>query len=183
MVAARPQWATEILQTWFDELGPDDWFRGGEHVDRLLRERFEHVLEDQAGHPADSFLSDADTARAAILLFDQVPRNLYRGDARAYAYDPLAQALAREVIARGWDQGLANSERQFIAMPLMHSEDLADQEACVDYFAEHIPGSLSFARRHHEMIERFGRFPHRNKELGRETTPEEQRALDEGFSW
>ncbi|WFL78393.1 DUF924 domain-containing protein [Altererythrobacter arenosus] len=183
MVAACPQWAQNLLETWFEELGPDDWFRGGEQVDRLLSARFESVLDEQAAQPVDSFLADPLTARAAILLFDQVPRNLYRDSARAFAYDPLARMLAHAVIARGWDEGLPNSERQFVAMPLMHSEELADQEASLAYFAEHLPGNLSFARKHHEMIARFGRFPHRNELLGRETTPEEQRAIDEGFSW
>ena len=128
-------------------------------------------------------MSDGDTVRAAILLFDQVPRNIYRDTARAFAYDPLALTLSKEAIARGMDEGLPNAQRQFVAMPLMHSEDLADQEASVAYFGEHLPGNLSFARSHHEMIERFGRFPHRNAALGRDTTPEEQRAIDEGFSW
>lgn len=128
-------------------------------------------------------MSDGDTVRAAILLFDQVPRNIYRDSARAFAYDPLALTLSKEAIARGMDEGLPNAQRQFVAMPLMHSEDLADQEASVAYFGEHLPDNLSFARSHHEMIERFGRFPHRNAALGRDTTPEEQRAIDEGFSW
>lgn len=183
MAGTPPKWASDMLATWFDELGPSDWFHGGDEVDRLLSERFAATLDEQALQPADSFLDDARTARAAILLFDQLPRNLHRDTARAFAYDPLALAIAKEVIARRWDAGLSNDERQFVAMPLMHSEELTDQQACVAYFERHLPGGLSFARSHHEMIERFGRFPHRNDVLGRETSEAEQAALDEGFSW
>ena len=117
------------------------------------------------------------------MLFDQVPRNIYRGTRRAFSFDPFARALAKAVIARGWDQDLPDGHRQFVAMPLMHSEDIADQQASLAYFGEHLPGNLEFAKSHHGMIERFGRFPHRNTVLGRETTEAEQRAIDDGFSW
>ncbi len=126
---------------------------------------------------------NANAALAGILLFDQVPRNIYRGTARAFGFDHKALALSKAAIDAGFDRGIDDTKRQFIAMPLMHSEDLADQEASLAYFAEYLPDNLSFARSHHAMIARFGRFPHRNDVLGRQTTDAEQAAIDEGFSW
>ncbi len=183
MTAAPRRWAADLLRFWFETLGPSDWFGSSDDVDALLRRRFESELAAQAQSPADSFLGDRKLAQAAILLFDQVPRNIYRGSAQAFATDPLARAISKAFIARGWDAALPDAERQFVAMPLMHSEDIADQEASLAYFGRYLPGNLSFARSHHEMIARFGRFPHRNAALGRETTEAEQRAIDDGFSW
>ena len=183
----RP-WATELLRVWFTDLTPADWFgqsgtRAGAKVDQMLRIKFERKLMALGGESAENFTSAPKLAQAAILLFDQVPRNIYRDDSRAFATDPLARELAKAVIAKGWDADLPDSERQFVAMPLMHSEDIADQEASVAFFSAHLPGTADFARSHHEMIARFGRFPHRNAVLGRETTGAEQAAIDEGFSW
>lgn len=183
MTGSPPAWASELLHFWFEELGPGDWFGGSKEVDARLEQGFEPVLLEQADKPFETFLSSRKTAQAAILLFDQVPRNIYRDTARAFAYDPLALALAKHCIAKGWDEGLPDAQRQFVAMPLMHSENLADQEASLAYFAQHLPGNLSFAKSHHAMIARFGRFPHRNDVLDRHTTAEEQEAIDQGFSW
>ena len=183
MAAAPRRWAAELLHLWFDTLEAADWFGSGADVDALLKTRFEHDLLMLGSQPAHTFLDDPQVAQAAILLFDQIPRNIYRGDAAAFTHDPLARAIAKAFIARGWDDGLPDHERQFAAMPLMHSEDLADQEASLAYFSKHLPGNAEFARSHHEMIARFGRFPHRNAALGRQTTEAEQRAIDSGFSW
>lgn len=183
MSAAPRRWAADLLHVWFHELAPSDWFGSDGQVDQMLRVKFERKLMVLPGERSEHFLGDANTAQAAILLFDQVPRNIYRDDQRAFATDPLALELAKAVITNGWDAGLPDAERQFIAMPLMHSANLADQEASLAYFAAHLPDNLEFARSHHEMIARFGRFPHRNKILGRETTAAEQAAIDEGFSW
>ncbi|MXO91657.1 DUF924 family protein [Altererythrobacter aquaemixtae] len=173
----------ELLHFWFEELEPSDWFGSSDSVDSALRQRFEDVLDKASAHKANAFLTDARSAQAAILLFDQVPRNIYRGTARAFAFDPLAREIAKGAIARGWDTALPDKERQFVAMPLMHSEDLADQEASLAYFSEHLPDNRSFAESHHKMIAQFGRFPHRNDVLGRKTTAAEQRAIDDGNSW
>ena len=183
MDSAAHGWAAEILNVWFDVLGPADWFRGSEKVDTLLKRQFEENLIVLGSNPAADFLADARTARAAILLFDQVPRNLYRGSAQAFAYDALACSIAKTAIHNEWDTGLTDDQRQFVAMPLMHSEDLADQKASVAYFQRYLPKNVSFAESHLEMIAQFGRFPHRNVALGRATTAEEQRAIDNGFSW
>ena len=131
-----------------------------------------------------AFLPDPKTALAAILLFDQIPRNLYRGTPRAYAFDDEAQALCRAMLARGWDAGLSRRERQFLAMPLMHSEDIADQLLSLRYFARLGHGyGWAFARSHCRMIARFGRFPHRNPILGRASTPAEEQAVAAGNAW
>lgn len=183
MRAALQPWQQAILHSWFEELGPSDWFASSEAVDAMLRDRFGEVLEREGHHGPGHFLSNSDGALSAIILFDQIPRNIHRGTARAFAWDPLAQALAREFAARGWLEGEAPQRCQFALMPLMHSEALTDQELSLQLFDRFAPGSLEYAQSHHEMIERFGRFPHRNEVLERETTAEEQRAIDAGFSW
>lgn len=181
---ASAPWAEDLLDVWFNRLGPSDWFQSSDPVDDLLETQFAAELEHQAQqHGAEHFLTDPQTARAAILLFDQVPRNIHRGTRLAFVYDPLARILAKAVIERGWDQGLSNAERQFVAMPLMHSEELADQEASLAYFTEHLPDNVPFARDHRDTIARFGRFPHRNSILGRATTPAEAEAIAAGMQW
>ncbi len=183
MQARRP-WAAEILHVWFHVLGPDDWFRGGPGVDALLRRRFERPWHALRHRPAREFLTDPLTARAAVLLFDQVPRNLFRDDACAFASDTLARTIAVTALDCGWDSGLDRSERQFLAMPLMHSERIADQRRSLEVFAAMgDPYILSFARSHHAMIARFGRFPHRNEVLGRRSTPAEEAAIAAGNAW
>ena len=183
MAAAVRPWARELLYVWFEHLGPADWFGGGERVDALLRRRFEDTLHAMGDRPPDEFLTDRKTARAAILLFDQVPRNLYRDSAQAFAWDGLALALTHGVLDRDWLTGLSRPQKQFVLMPLMHSEAIADQDLSLRLFARHAPGSLSFARSHHRMIARFGRFPHRNDTLGRKSSEAEKRAVANGFSW
>lgn len=98
---SRPSWAGDLLQFWFETLGPDDWFGGSADIDAKLEEHFEPTLIEQADKPPETFTANAETAQAAILLFDQVPRNIYRGTARAFAYDPLALALSKHCIAEG----------------------------------------------------------------------------------
>ncbi|WP_246034503.1 DUF924 family protein [Qipengyuania marisflavi] len=176
-------WAAELVHFWFRELDSTDWYNGSARVDDILRERFAGDLTQLADGDSADFLTDPKTAQAAILLFDQVPRNIHRKSALAFASDPLARAITDGVIERGWLATFAERERQFVLMPLMHSEQLADQDLSVALFEQHAPGALPFAQSHREMIARFGRFPHRNNVLGRETTTEEQAAIDSGFSW
>ena len=183
MAAVVRPWARDLLYVWFERLGPSDWFGGGEKVDDLLARRFEHVLHAMGSQPAYDFLGERTIARAAILLFDQVPRNLYRDTAQAVAWDDLALSLTHFALRRGWLRGLSRSEKQFLLMPLMHSEAIADQELSLRLFARHVRGSLGFAKAHHRMIARFGRFPHRNEALGRTSTEAEKRAVAAGFSW
>lgn len=182
--AVRP-WAADLLHLWFHELGAADWFGGPDSVDDLLRRRAARWIEPLATRPAASFLGDAETTLAAVLLFDQLPRNLFRGTERAFAYDPLARAITHAALGRGYDKVLQTDvERQFLAMPLMHSEHIADQRLSLRFFGALGPRhGWGFARSHYKMIARFGRFPHRNAVLGRKSTPAEKRALEAGFSW
>ncbi|GMM93660.1 DUF924 family protein [Qipengyuania sp. MTN3-11] len=178
----RP-WARDLLHCWFHKLDPADWFGASESVDALLRRRFGRWLVPFGHRPPDEFLTDRPTARAAILLFDQLPRNLFRDDPRAFGWDRQAVALSRGAIRRGWHRGLYAQEAQFVLMPLMHSETIADQRLSLALFARYAPASLPFARSHHRMIARFGRFPHRNNVLGRDSTQAEERAVAAGFDW
>lgn len=183
MLAGRG-WAAELLHLWFRRLRPGDWFAVSADVDEELRRRFSRELAMLSTRPAGEFLSDPQVALAAVLLFDQLPRNLFRGTAQAFATDPLARAIAHGAMERGLDASLSRRERQFLAMPLMHSEAIADQRAALRYFAALGSGfGWEFARSHHAMIARFGRFPHRNEVLGRRSTPAEERAVAAGFHW
>lgn len=182
-MASRP-WAAEILHFWFDVLSPAQWFGRSDAVDLALRRRFARDLAALRKRPADEFLGDPLTARAAILLFDQVPRNLYREDPRAFASDRLARAIARGALRRGWARDLTKPARQFLAMPLMHSERIADQRLSLRIYARLGDVSvLTFARSHYRMIARFGRFPHRNRVLGRRSSAAEERAIAAGNHW
>ena len=172
-----------VLTVWFEDVGPEHWFNSTPEIDATLRERFGETLEREAARGAEEFLTDADTALGAVLLFDQIPRNIHRGTARAYAFDDKAQAIARGMLDKGWTQAMKADHAQFALMPLMHSERLEDQDESVRRFGELAPGALDYARKHREAIVRFGCFPHRNEILGRETTPEQQEAIDAGLTW
>lgn len=181
--AAHRRWAAELLHVWFHTLAPRDWFTRSDAIDAMLRRRFARELALMTRRRPDDFLADPLTARAAILLFDQLPRNLHRDSPAAFATDALARAIARGAIARGWDRSAPRAARPFLYMPLMHSEAIADQRLSLKLFAAHAPANLGFARAHHQMIARFGRFPHRNAVLGRKSSAAEARAVAAGFSW
>ena len=185
MTLAPRLWAAELLHFWFEQLDQRDWFGGGGELDIELARRFAREHAMLAGQPASSFVTDPHTALAAVLLFDQVPRNIFRGSARAFATDPLARAITRLALARGFDRRLgSDAERQFLAMPLMHSEDIADQRLSLTVYRQlGARYGFPFARQHYAMIARFGRFPHRSAVLGRTNTPAEQRAIAAGFAW
>ena len=184
MTAARRPWAAEILHFWFHDLRPDQLFARNDAVDAALRQRFGGDLAMLGTRPAREFLTDPLTARAAVLLFDQVPRNLFRDDARAFAFDPLARAICKGALARGWDRIAPPRERHFLYMPLMHSEAMPDQLLGLRLFTGLGDAFvLQFARDHARMIARFGRFPHRNTVLGRKSSAAEKRAVADGNAW
>ncbi len=177
----------QVLAFWFGEpaqraLGHarEAWFRKDPSFDEAIRARF-GVLVDEAlaGGPADWADPDHDDdALALLLVFDQFPRNLFRGDARAYALDARALALARRLVASGRDACLRPVERAFVYLPFEHAESLADQREAVRLFGTlrgdaHAGGYVDWAVRHLEVIARFGRFPHRNDVLGRASTAQE----------
>ncbi len=177
-------WASDLLRFWFDTLGPSDWFGSSTSVDDELRRRYGGLLLALANRSPEEFLTGQRTARAAILLFDQVPRNLFRDDARAFAHDALARAICHGMLARGWDRPLSLHEKQFVLMPLMHSEYIADQRLSLRRFVALGDSFVfGFARDHYRMIARFGRFPHRNAVLGRTSTAAERRAIEAGNVW
>jgi len=171
----RSDWSREILDFWFKELTPDDWFSGGTEVDERIRTRFLPLYEELAEHAPPETRSDSSAALAAIIALDQFPRNMFRGTARAFASDPVALALSRNALKEGFDRDMSIDERTFLAMPLMHSETLSDQEHCVKIFADiGDEESLKYALEHRDIVERFGRFPHRNRALDRDSTEAEK---------
>ena len=177
-------WADAILDFWLKELGEDGWWVRSPATDATITRRFRALWEEKQAEPATSFLGRADTALAAILLFDQFPRNMFRDDARAFSTDALAREIARGAIAHGYDVQTGGPVRAFFYIPFMHSEDLADQEHCLSLIDQ--PGleeNLAFAREHHAIVARFGRFPHRNAVLGRENRPGEEEAIAKGEGW
>mgnify|MGYP003348627621 CR=1 FL=1 len=170
----------DILNFW-REAGPEKWFRKDTAFDGAIRSRFLETYEAAAAGQLSDLERTADSALALILVLDQFPRNMFRNDARTFAADPLAREVAGRAIAQGFDQKFPRSERTFFYLPFTHSEAKADQDLCVQLNrASGDADSLKWAELHADIIRRFGRFPHRNKVLGRETTPEEQAFLDGG---
>ncbi len=170
---------TDVLDFW-REAGPQRWFRRDDAFDADFRGRFLAAHEAAARGGLDGWLASADGALALVLLLDQFPRNAFRGTARVYATDVRARQAAEAAIDAGFDQRVDPQLRPFFYLPFMHSEDLRDQDRSVALNTPVGGESLKFARHHRDIVARFGRFPHRNSLLGRESTPEEERFLAEG---
>jgi uncharacterized protein (DUF924 family) len=171
-------WVAEVLDFWFG-LEPEQYWKVDPELDEAIREQFLDLWEAQRQRPADAFLGSPDAALAAVVLFDQLPRNMFRGHADSFATDHLALAIARGAIERGYDQALGRPRRGMLYMPFQHSEDRGDQQRSVALFtALGDEQQLAYAKRHFEVIERFGRFPHRNAMLGRAPRTEEIAAGD-----
>ncbi|GGE14019.1 hypothetical protein GCM10011390_36490 [Aureimonas endophytica] len=176
---ALPADPQAVIAFW-REAGPDRWFKADPDFDAAIRERFAELHAAAARGELDGWAATPEGALALVLVFDQFPRNLHRGTPQAFATDGQALAVARMALSRGDAERLDRDLNQFLALPLMHSEDLADQEDCVAWMERIGPDNLPFAIEHRDIVQRFGRFPHRNPILGRETTPEERRFLDDG---
>ncbi|MGH6923730.1 MAG: DUF924 family protein [Propylenella sp.] len=170
----------DVVAFWRDA-GEKKWFNKDEAFDRLIAERFATLhTEAAAGRLAD-WGQTAEGALALVLLLDQFSRNLFRGDPRAFQQDATAAAVARKALDSGFDKAVEAKLRLVLYMPFMHSEAIADQERCVSLFHAHSGAKgLKHAREHEEIIRRFGRFPHRNAVLGRDTTAAERAFLDGG---
>jgi uncharacterized protein (DUF924 family) len=169
-----------ILQFW-RSAGEQKWFDADAAFDAEIRRQFLPAYESASSGRLEELEATPEGALALLILLDQMPRNMFRGTARAYATDPLARAVAQRALARGFDRAVAPSERQFFYLPFMHSEALADQERCLElYRAAGDAEGLQHAEEHAAIIRRFGRFPHRNALLGRPTTADEQAFLDAG---
>lgn len=171
-------WRRDVLGFWFG-LDPSQWWSGSKALDDEIRERFHALWEDKRQLPPGSFLDDPLTALAAIILFDQFPRNFHRGHADQFSTDPLALAIAKGAVGKGLDDRLETDERAFLYMPFQHSEKIDDQNRSVLLY-ERLGSDdyLSFARKHRDVIARFGRFPHRNAILGRSPRADEVAAGD-----
>jgi uncharacterized protein (DUF924 family) len=184
MSLLEEQEVADILAFWFDETGKQDWFDPSSSLDESIRFRFEAIWHRAKDTEAGRFAEDPEQALAAIILFDQFPRNMFRDSARAFETDGLAREIARLSIDAGYDARLSDVQRQFLYMPFMHSEDLVDQKRSLTLFdtlEEREP--FQFAVKHYELIAQFGRFPHRNAVLGRETLPQERDAVKAGEDW
>jgi len=172
--------AADVVSFW-QKAGPDRWFKKDPAFDDEIRERFLATHEAAAAGQLSDWEQSAQGALALLILLDQFPRNMFRGDARAFATDPLARAIAAGAIIRGFDSQVPKEMRGFFYLPFEHSENLADQERCIAFHkAIDDTEGLKWAEIHADIIRRFGRFPHRNAALGRTTTAEEQAFLDSG---
>jgi uncharacterized protein (DUF924 family) len=160
--------------------GEKRWFNQDDGFDAALRERFLPLHEAAAAGQLAAWSATADGALALVLLLDQFPRNAFRGTPRMYATDEQARVAADAAIRAGHDHAVEAPLRQFFYLPFMHSEQLADLDRCVALNEAAGGESLRFARHHRDIVQRFGRFPHRNAVLGRANTPEEERFLAEG---
>ena len=170
----------DVLHFW-REAGPQQWYAKSARFDAAIQLKFEPVHHAAARGAYDAWAETAEGALALLILLDQFPRNLYRGSGHAFATDGKARAIARRAVASGFQREAEPLMRQFFLLPFEHSEALVDQHEAVR-LAEELgdPETLKWAVIHRDIIARFGRFPHRNAALGRETTAEEQAFLDEG---
>ncbi len=171
-------WRRDVLRFWFG-LDPRQWWTADPALDQRVSEGFAKTWAELRRLPPSSFLGDPLTALAAVILFDQFPRNMHRGHAEQFATDPLALAVAKGAVERHFHEQLEPVERGFLYMPFQHSESLDDQNRSLLLFTELDDNQqLNFARKHRDIIARFGRFPHRNAMLGRSPRADEIAAGD-----
>ena len=173
-------WVAEVLQFWFGELNAEQWLERDASVDERIRARFAPVHDLVSATPDAALLGDARSALAAVIVLDQFSRNMFRGDPRAFASDAKALAIADAAIGKGYLGELSKDERLFLYLPFEHCEDRAQQARCVELMSGlGDPELTRYAIAHRDIIERFGRFPHRNAILGRVSTAEEIEFLKE----
>ena len=170
----------EVLDFWFEEIEPAAWWQKDEAFDTLLRERFLALHTQAAAAELFSWREQAEGRLAEIIVLDQFSRNMFRDSPRAFACDPMALALSQEAIACGVDQELTALQRSFLYLPFMHSESLKIHEIAVELYQQNgIKNNLEFEFKHKAIIERFGRYPHRNAVLDRQSSPEEIEFLNQ----
>lgn len=174
----------EVLSFWVDEIGPQGWYAQDEALDARIRATYQPLWEKARAGRLSRWASCARGALAYIIVTDQFPRNMFRGDARSFATDDLARQVAARACHLGFDCQVAEPQRQFFYLPLMHSESQMDQDRAVRMFLLRMPetgaSNLLHARAHRAVIREFGRFPYRNAALGRATSEREQVFLDQG---
>lgn len=175
--------AEAVMKFWVDEVGPRGWYTVNEAVDEKIRAEFEETWRAAASGKLELWLLRPASALALLVVLDQFPRNMFRGDDKAFSTDAKALAAAKKTISLGHDLHVPEPERQFFYMPLMHSECLVDQDRCVRLILTRMPKTgaktLPHARTHREVIRQFGRFPYRNEALGRASTISERNFLAE----
>ncbi len=170
---AEPAWVAEVLESWFEQIGQDQWFKSTPITDTTIRVRFGSLLEALAAN-VNSIAKTSRPLLAGVIILDQFPRNIFRGTARAYATDSIALSLSRYAVSHRFDATMTQNERQFLYLPFQHSENRDDQALAVELI-----GALGnsewtdYAISHRDVIDRFGRCPHRKSFLGRNSTPEE----------
>ena len=179
----EPAWVSEVLSFWFDGVGTSGWFARNEAIDAQIRVRFFSLYERIVA--SDGLIATTQRALlAAVIVLDQFSRHLFRGSPRAYVADHLARRLARAAVAQGLDVAMKEQERLFLYLPFEHSEDRADQALAVDLIGR--LGNEMWTRdamRHKEIVDRFGRFPHRNAILDRRSSADEIALLLEPEAW
>jgi uncharacterized protein (DUF924 family) len=176
----EPSWVNEVIQFWFEDIGEARWFAKSQLIDAQIRDRFRQLHERLLEHPGLEVSAPREIL-AAVIVLDQFSRNLFRGDPRAYSADPMARQLARAAIAQGLDMKMKDrQEKYFLYLPFEHSEDRADQALALAMIRQ--LGNEKWTRftgTHMRIIERFGRFPHRNEALERVSTADELAFLKE----
>ncbi len=177
---ARPEWVDTVLSFWFEELSQKDWFVASDETDATITNRFSGLHRRLSGNIPAEAQSDAETALAIVIVLDQFSRNMFRGSAQAFASDAIARAVTLTAIDNRLDTQLSGSRLQFLYMPLMHSEELADHDRCIALFeAAGDRETLKHAGGHRDIVKRFGRFPHRNRMMDRSSTRAEADFLAE----
>jgi uncharacterized protein (DUF924 family) len=174
----------KVLGFWLDEVGPAGWYNSTQALDQTVRDQFQTAWENACEGAYGLWLTHPNGVLAYIILTDQFPRNMFRDDPRSFATDSVALAAAKSAIDRKWDLRVDEPARQFFYLPLMHSENLCDQERCVRLMLERMPqtgaSNLFHAKAHREVIRQCGRFPYRNAALSRPSTGAEQAYLAAG---
>ena len=164
----------EILKFWFEELRPNQWWEKNETLDNLIKDRFLYLHNQAVKGELGSWRTTAEGSLAEIIILDQFSRNIYRDRPESFAYDGMALVLAQTAIVQQFDEQLSSIQRSFLYLPFMHSESaIMHEEAVRLYKLPGLEGNYDFELKHKAIIDRFGRYPHRNKILGRISTPEE----------
>lgn len=178
--ATITQQPEDVLHFWFNELQPAQWWRKDPALDAQITDRFRALFDVAEKGALDHWQQTPEGSLALVILLDQFPRNMFRDTPRAFASDANALTIARSALQKGLDASLPEAQRHFLYMPFMHSESLADHDQAMTLFsALGDESSLKAERQHRDIIARFGRYPHRNAILGRESTPAEQAFLEQ----
>ncbi len=168
-----------LLDFWFSERVKKMWFNSTPEFDRELQEKFESTYLEAMRGEHDDWANEVEGALALVILFDQLPLNIYRKKMESFQAEEKSREIAGQVIENKWDEQLDSSQKAFLYMPFMHSEDIQDQDLALSLFARaKLDDNLKFAKHHRDIVVRFGRFPHRNAILGRENTAAEQDYLN-----